>query len=128
MADLNERQEDFTIRNARLLLIGNGDPLHIRPFREDTGYSGEIYTDPNLKIYSLLDFKRNIGAMFGMKSFVQGLRSIGTRHAMIGIQGDALQQGGAVIAGPEDVMHYFYKSSEVGDWPPVKDMLAVCEI
>jgi len=40
-----------------------------------------------------------------------------------GIQGDSLQQGGAVVIGPGGILHYFYGSKEAGDNPPIQDML-----
>ena len=109
------------------MIIGNGEPHQIAPFKKAVKYSGELYTDPSLELYKTLDFKRDVGSLFGIKSFTEGIRSMGTGHFMKGIQGDTLQQGGAIIISPGDVIHYFYSNKEVGDHPPVKEMLAACD-
>jgi len=48
---------------------------------------------------------------------------VGTGYLLKGIQGDSLQQGGAVVIAPGDILHYFYGSKEAGDNPPVQELL-----
>ncbi|MCP4110942.1 MAG: hypothetical protein GY749_36375 [Desulfobacteraceae bacterium] len=119
--------EAFEKKNAQLAIISNGEPHHIKPFRKSSKYHGKLYTDPSLKTYEILNFKRSVGSLFGIKSFTEGVRSVGTGHLMKGIRGDSLQQGGAVIVGPGETIHYSYINKEAGDHPPIKEMLDACD-
>lgn len=116
--------KDFEDRQMQLVVIGNGAPHFIKAFREDTGYPGKIYTDPSLNTYKSLNLKRSLGSLFGLKSVKEGLRAAASGYLQTEIQGDALQQGGAIIVGPGDVLHYVYRNSEAGDHAPVEEMLA----
>ena len=127
VAELAKQDDAFTQRNARLVVIGNGDPDVLKPFRKATGYSGLLYTDPTLGVYRTLSLKKSVGSLFGMQSFKQGFRSLKEGFVPGGIQGNAFQQGGALIVGPDDTIHYFHRNREAGDHPPIEDMLAACE-
>jgi hypothetical protein len=125
VADLAKQAGEFEKRNAQLIVIGNGAPNFISAFREETGYQGLLYTDPSLETYKLLNLKRGVGSLFGFKSLKAGIRAVSSGYLQTEIQGDALQQGGAVIAGPGDVLHYVYRNKEAGDHPPIKEMLEI---
>lgn len=127
VADLAKHVKVFEERNAELIVIGNGAPLFIKAFREDTGYTGKLFTDPSLKTYEVLNLKRSIGSLFGFKSLKEGIRAAASGYLQTSIQGDTLQQGGAVIVGPGDILHYSYRNTEAGDHPPVSEMLKICE-
>ncbi|OQX03534.1 MAG: hypothetical protein BWK80_55460 [Desulfobacteraceae bacterium IS3] len=127
VADLAKHVKAFEERNAVMCVIGNGAPLYIKAFREDTGYTGKLFTDPSLKTYEVLNLKRSVGSLFGFKSLKEGIRAAASGYLQTSIQGDTLQQGGAVIVGPGDVLHYSYRNSEAGDNPPVPEMLKACE-
>ncbi len=122
-----KQAEAFEKKNAQLAVIGNGEPHHIKPFRKGAKYDGKLYTDPSLKTYEALNFKRGLGSLFGIKSLKEGVRSVGTGHLLKGIKGDSLQQGGAVVAGPGDTVHYLYSNKEAGDHPPIQEMLDACD-
>lgn len=117
--------KDFEDRQLQLVVIGNGAPNFIKAFREDTGYQGKLYTDPSLNTYKALNLKRSVGSLFGLKSVKEGFRAAASGYLQTEIQGDALQQGGAIIVGPGDVLHYVYRNSEAGDHAPIKEMLGI---
>ena len=119
--------EDFEKRNAQLAIIGNGKPEHIGPFRKITGYRGILLTDPELKTYKALNFKKSMGSLIGIKSATALMKSVGSGYTSSSVQGNAFQQGGALVVGPGDTVHYVYRSKEAGDEPPVEKMLKACE-
>jgi len=123
VADLAKQVGDFEERDAQLIVIGNGAPHFIKAFREDTEYQGKLYTDPSLETYKILNLKRSMGSLFGLKSFTEGVRAAASGHLKAEIQGDTLQQGGAIIVGPGDVLHYTYRNKEAGDHAPIQEML-----
>jgi hypothetical protein len=128
VADLAVQEPEFAARNADLIVIGNGVSQHLQPFREATGYRGQLYTDPTLAVYKILDLKSGLSGLLGMKTFQQGFKAFRKGVSQDGIQGSALQLGGALVLGPGDTIHYVYRSREAGDHPPVDQMLAACEI
>jgi hypothetical protein len=125
VADLTKYAKDFEDRQMQLVVIGNGAPNFIKAFREDTGYQGKLFTDPSLNTYKTLNLKRSVGSLFGLKSVKEGLRAAVSGYLQTEIQGDALQQGGAIIVGPGDVLHYVYRNSEAGDHAPIQEMLSI---
>lgn len=83
-------------------------------------------TDPSLLSYNVLGFRRNITGVLSFSAVVAGMKAFGEGHRQVGVQGDALQLGGAVIIGPGPVMHYLYASEKAADHPPVSDILEEC--
>ena len=108
-----------------MVLIGNGQACYIKPFKKDTGYDGQVFTDPSLKTYTLLNFKKGLTSLFGLKSMTAGLRAATTGYAKVRIQGSTNQQGGVVIIGPEDIVYYLYRNKEMGDFFSIDDILKV---
>lgn len=85
-----------------------------------------ILTDPELLSYKALKFRKGIGTLVGMKSVTAAIKSVGSGFMGASIQGDALQQGGAVIVGPGAKVHHFCKNTEAGDKPSIEEMLKSC--
>ncbi|KAF4804977.1 Dual specificity protein phosphatase CDC14B [Turdus rufiventris] len=96
--------------NVRLIVIGQSSYHHIKPFCSLTGYTHEMYVDPQREIYKLLGMKRGEVDKVSVRSphvksntLLGSIRSIW--RAMTGpafdFQGDPAQQGGALIIGPD---------------------------
>ena len=45
---------------AELHVIGNGTPSFIAGFREETRWTGPVYTDPSLAVYKAAELKRGV--------------------------------------------------------------------
>ncbi len=80
--------------------------------------------DPSLETYKFLKFKGGLADVIGIKSFTQGFSALRAGFLPGSLQGHALQLGGAVVVVPEGKITYFYKSSAIGDHPPVDALLA----
>ena len=124
MADLEKAREEFEKAGLGRAVIGNGPPDRIAGFRKTTGWSGPIYTDPDKAVYNALAFKHGMGGMMGLKSMASLVKSLVSGHGSAAIQGDALQQGGVLVAGPGDAAHFFYRNKEAGDYPAASAILA----
>lgn len=88
-----------------------------------TGYQGILLTDPSLETYKFLKFKNGLAGVIGLKSFTQGFSALKAGFMPGSLQGHALQLGGAVVVAPEDKITYLFKSSAVGEHPPVEALL-----
>ncbi|MBF0350209.1 MAG: hypothetical protein HQM11_04220 [SAR324 cluster bacterium] len=126
VADLQERKQDFEQKQAKLVVIGNGPHFFIQGFREDVGYDGIIYTDPSLKSYQVLNFKRDLKSFLGLKSVKESLRALTTGHMQQKTQGDALQQGGVLVISPQGTIPYLHVNQEAGDHAPIEQILKAC--
>ena len=120
---LHQHRTEIEETGAQLHLIGNGGPSFIDGFRETTGYTGSIYTDPSLKVYEAAGLIRSVVATFslgsirhGAKSFRHGLRQ-GKR------QGDAWQQGGALVLASSGELLWSYQSTAGGDNVSASELL-----
>ena len=128
VVDLNNNMKAFQRLNAQLVVIGNGPEKFIMPFREATRYKGPLFTDPTLKTHNILGFKKGIASMVGFDPLKAGIRALGTGYLQKGIQGPPLQQGGVLVVGPGDFVHYIYRSKKAGDHPTLEDVLKACEV
>ena len=128
VADLSNNMKAFQRVNAQLVVIGNGPEKFIIPFREATRYKGPLFTDPTLKTHNILGFKKGIASMVGFDPLKAGIRALGTGYLQKGIQGPPLQQGGVLVVGPGDFVHYIYRSKKAGDHPTLEDVLKACAV
>jgi peroxiredoxin len=126
VVDIQEQMNTFNQLNVRIVVIGNGFPNFIEGFRNDTGYTGDLYTDPSLKSYQLLNFKNSVTSLLGFKTIKSAVHALSTGYLQKGIQGDALQQGGVVVIDSAGEPVYFYANSEAGDHAPLNDIIQAC--
>jgi hypothetical protein len=98
-----------------LVLIGNGAPHFIEGFRETTGFTGPIYTDPTLAVHKAAQLRRGVGTIFklgGISASVGALRR-GFRQGKV--MGDSTQQGGVLVIAPDGRIVYHHISEHPGD-------------
>uniref|UniRef100_A0A803YA66 Peroxiredoxin like 2C n=1 Tax=Meleagris gallopavo TaxID=9103 RepID=A0A803YA66_MELGA len=95
--------------NVRLIVIGQSSYHHIKPFCSLTGYTHEMYVDPQREIYKILGMKRGEGNDISVQSpHVKSSMVLGSIKSMwramtspaFDFQGDPAQQGGTLILGP----------------------------
>jgi hypothetical protein len=98
-----------------LVVVGNGAPMFIEGFRETTGFTGPIYTDPSLEVYNAAQLKRGLGTMlkFGAAAATVGSLRRGFRQGKT--QGDATQQGGVLVIATDGRILYHHISAYPGD-------------
>ncbi|XP_068409625.1 peroxiredoxin-like 2C isoform X2 [Eschrichtius robustus] len=88
--------------NVTLIVIGQSSYHHIEPFCKLTGYSHEIYVDPEREIYKRLGMKRG---------------------EEIASSGDPAQQGGTLILGPGNNIHFIHRDRNRLDHKPINSVL-----
>ncbi|MFN2354723.1 MAG: peroxiredoxin-like family protein [Desulfopila sp.] len=124
VADLAGWQSDFSKNGAELVVIGCGEPGHIKEFRKVTGYGGKILTDPSREAFKILGLTSSLGGLLGRKMFSRAISALRQGVKPGSLQGNALQLGGAVIINSDESIQYIYRSVEAADDPPVREMLA----
>ncbi|XP_070231392.1 peroxiredoxin-like 2C isoform X4 [Bos mutus] len=88
--------------NVTLIVIGQSSYHHIEAFCKLTGYSHEIYVDPEREIYKRLGMKRG---------------------EEIASSGDPAQQGGTLILGPGNNIHFIHHDRNRLDHKPINSVL-----
>lgn len=106
-----------------LVVIGSGDPDHFSEFREKTGYDGLLFTDPSLKVFSILDFSNSMMGMMSIGAVVKAASAFKKGYRQGAVQGSALQLGGAVVIDTSGVVRFFYKGAKAGDHPSIEALL-----
>ncbi|XP_017676611.1 PREDICTED: thioredoxin-like protein AAED1 [Lepidothrix coronata] len=123
--------------NVRLIVIGQSSYHHIKPFCSLTGYTHEMYVDPQREIYKTLGMKRGEGNNISVRSphvksntLLGSIRSIW--RAMTGpafdFQGDPAQQGGALIIGPGNEVHFLHLDKNRLDHVPINTILQLAGV
>ncbi|NXP58976.1 AAED1 protein, partial [Chloropsis cyanopogon] len=123
--------------NVRLIVIGQSSYHHIKPFCSLTGYTHEMYVDPQREIYKILGMKRGEGNKASVRSphvksntLLGSIRSIW--RAMTGpafdFQGDPAQQGGGLIIGPGNELHFLHLDKNRLDHVPINTVLQLAGV
>ncbi|XP_063176912.1 peroxiredoxin-like 2C isoform X2 [Chroicocephalus ridibundus] len=109
----------------------------LEPFCSLTGYTHEMYVDPQREIYKTLGMKRGEGNNVSVRSphvksntFLGSIRSVW--RAMTGpafdFQGDPAQQGGALILGPGNEVHFLHLDKNRLDHVPINTVLQLAGV
>ncbi|XP_069330148.1 peroxiredoxin-like 2C [Eulemur rufifrons] len=118
--------------NVTIIVIGQSSYHHIEPFCKLTGYAHEIYVDPEREIYKRLGMKRGEEIAFSGQSphiksnLLSGsLRSLwrAVTGPLFDFQGDPAQQGGTLILGPGNNVHFMHRDRNRLDHKPINSVL-----
>ena len=123
MAELAGYTQSFKNKNARLAVIGSGEPRHFKEFQDITSYSGQIFSDPSLKAFSLLNFSRSIAGFMSINSIFKAASAFKNGYRQGSLQGSTLQLGGAIIIDTAGSILYYFASRKAGEHPDVADLI-----
>ncbi len=125
---LHHAIDDLVATGYRLSVIGNGLPHFIEGFREKTGFTGAIYTDPGRRTYGALELRRDLLSSLNLKSLRRARQAFatGNRQSKLAALGDAWQQGGVFVITADGTIAWGYASEFAGDHPPVSDLIRIC--
>ncbi|KFV84920.1 Thioredoxin-like AAED1, partial [Struthio camelus australis] len=126
--------------NVRLIVIGQSSYHHIKPFCSLTGYTHEMYVDPQREIYKTLGMKRgegnNISGTSVQSPHVKSNMLLGSIRSMwramtgpaFDFQGDPAQQGGTLILGPGNEVHFLHLDKHRLDHAPINRVLQLAGV
>ncbi|XP_013808617.1 peroxiredoxin-like 2C isoform X4 [Apteryx mantelli] len=126
--------------NVRLIVIGQSSYHHIKPFCSLTGYTHEIYVDPQREIYKTLGMKRGEGnntpGTSVQSPHVKSNMLLGSIRSMwramtgpaFDFQGDPAQQGGTLILGPGNEVHFLHLDKHRLDHAPINTVLQLAGV
>lgn len=121
ISELAPRLEELHELGVRTVLVGSGDPHIIDRVVERFALSGkkvEIVTDPGLAAFKAAGLRRSFWATYGPLAIWDMIRAIGHGHFSHLGEGDALQQGGALLIDADGKLAWCHKSISRGGHAP----------
>ncbi|XP_054034264.1 peroxiredoxin-like 2C isoform X3 [Dryobates pubescens] len=109
----------------------------LHPFCSLTGYTHEMYVDPQREIYKTLGMKRGEDNNASVQSpHVKSNMLLGSIRSMwramtgpaFDFQGDPAQQGGALILGPGNEVHFLHLDKSRLDHVPINTILQLAGV
>ena len=96
-------ETELAKKNATIVPIGNGGPSFIKGFRDKTGLTGPVYTDPSRKTFEAFALVRGVGNFLHPGGLLASVRAASKGYFPgAQVQGDALQLGGVFVTLPPD--------------------------
>lgn len=125
---MNRESEAFEREGAELVVVGNGAPNFIEGFRERAGYSGRIYTDPELRSHKALELRRDVRSTLSIRTLGRAVSAFRGGNRQTSVQGDAMQQGGVFVLSTDGELVYSYRSEFAGDHPSIADLVKAARV
>jgi hypothetical protein len=100
---------------AEMYVIGNGSPSFIEGFRDQTKWTGPIYTDPSLAVFKAAQLKRSVVRTLDPRSLGNAWKALRDGQMQGRTQGDNWQQGGVLVVAPGGEVLYHHASERPGD-------------
>jgi hypothetical protein len=123
VVQLHRAIDDIHAAGAELYVIGNGAPMFIEGFRETTGFSGTVLTDPSLAAYQAAHLERGLFKTFNLGGALASVGALRRGFRQGKTMGDATQQGGVVVVAPDGNEIYHHISKHPGDNAPPQDIV-----
>jgi hypothetical protein len=121
---LRRIDEGLREAGAEPVVIGSGTPEQARHFREETGLRASVLCDPARRSYALARMKRGLLRSVGPRSALYAVGSLLRGHLPGRTQGDATQQGGALVVTREGRVVYAHQNEVAGEPLRAEDLLA----
>lgn len=83
-----------------------------------------IFTDERRLAFERAGFRRGVGTLLSPRAIGNYVRAFLSGHRGSRKEGDALQQGGALVVARDGTLLYKYVSRASGDHPEVRELVA----
>ena len=103
---MREHEQDFAANRARLVYVGTGTPAMAAAFRDELGLAWAVLSDPERKTFGAAGMKRGLLSTIHWRTVGNGIRALRRGFKQTRVQGDPLQQGGALVFGPDGDLRY----------------------
>jgi len=109
---------------AELHVIGNGSPSFIEGFRDETRWTGPIFTDPSLAVYKAAELKRGVAKTLDPRALGPTIRAFMRGGRQGKTQGDPWQQGGVLVISTDGSVRWHQASDRPGDNATASEIVA----
>lgn len=121
ITELAPRLEELHQLGIRIVFIGSSAPPLIDRVVERFALSDkkvEIVTDPGLAAFKAAGLRRSFWAAYGPLAIWDMIRAIGHGHITRPGEGDALQQGGALLIDADGILVWYHRNLSKGGHAP----------
>ncbi len=115
VVQLHQHLKQIHDAGAELYVIGNGGPQFIEGFRETTGYTGVVYTDPSLAVYEAAQLQHGLRTVLTVGTITRGIGALRRGFRQGRTHGHNLQQGGVLVIDKDGRVRWQHVSAEPGD-------------
>jgi hypothetical protein len=126
-AQVWSERDKYEQNGAKIVFIGNGSAQYIKFFKEDLNIlDATIYTDPNLRTFQAIGFRRGFFISMGPKALISGFKAskgVKQGESFNRKSGDLWQLGGVLVVRTNGTVAYHYISQILGDYPPQNDII-----
>jgi peroxiredoxin len=109
------RKAEFERRAARVVLVGPGAPDKAARFALRHGCGFSVFTDPTLGVQQRAGLRRGLGSMLRLRAIVNFVRALRAGFRQTAVEGDAWQQGGAVVFDRDGRLRHAQVDRVAGD-------------
>jgi len=127
-AQFTEYADAITAKGADLVFIGNGESIWAGGFRDRFAPGQRVLSDPKRDAYWQLKMKKGAKTVWNPKTAAHGARATSKGFIQGRTRGVGFQQGGVLVMGPGDILHYLYRSDEAGDHPDPDEAIAAIPV
>lgn len=114
-------RERYERTGAKIVFIGNGQPIWIEVFRQDLGIQkGVVLTDPSLRSFRAAGLNKGVFNLIRPRSAINSLRLARQGYAQgkpTDGTGSHLQMGGVLAVSSTSKVLYHFASEALGDFP-----------
>lgn len=121
ITELAPRLEELHQLGIRTVFVGSGAPHIIDRMVERFALSDkkvEIFTDPGREAFKAAGLRRSFWAAYGPLAIWDMIRATGRGHITRLGEGDALQQGGALLIDSDGKLVWYHKNLSKGGHAP----------
>lgn len=124
VVQLHRAIDQIQAAGAELFVIGNGAANFIAGFRDETGLTGAVYTDPSLAVYQAAQLKRGLRTVLSVTAAARSVGTLARGFRQGRTQGDNLQQGGVLVIARDGRVLWQHISASPGDNAAPADIVA----
>ena len=126
VSDIAPRIPELDSFGIRVVFVGNGEPEHIDGFRarhQLDPAQALIVSDPELGSYRAAGLHRAVLGTVGARALWAQLRAFGAGYRQYAGDGDALQQGGALVVDARGIVAMVHRSEFIADNADPSDLV-----
>jgi peroxiredoxin len=118
VAELGPRLDELVRVGVHVVLVGNGTREQMAAFRERNALLDarvDLVTDPTLTVHRAAGLQRSIWSTFGPRSMIEHARLWAAGLGNRSVEGDATQQGGAMLVDARGIVRLARRDRSIGD-------------
>jgi peroxiredoxin len=124
VAQLCQRQADFSELGAEIVVISFGPGSLARAWLDETGSPLRLFLDPKREAYRAYGLEYSLARSWGPRAIWTYARLLLRGRRWRGIQGDSGQLGGDFVVDRQGILRLAYRSKDPADRPSVESLLA----